>query len=75
VLWDAIVNELSHEEIAKKHGWSSPEVSRQKLHQARSAIAKLPLPVVTVEIDEQGGTRAFNWNRSAMDPGSPFASL
>ena len=75
VLWDAIVKELSHDEIAQKHGWSSPSVSRQKLHQARAIIEKLPLPVVTVEIDEQGRTTAFNWNRSPLDPGSPFASL
>ena len=56
------MNELSHDEIAKKHGWSSPEVSRQKLHQAMKAIAKLPLPVVTVEIDEEGRMKAFNWD-------------
>ena len=62
VVLDAIVNELSHDEIAKKHGWSSPEVSRQKLHQALAAIAKLPLPVVTVEIDEEGRMKAFNWD-------------
>ena len=75
VLWDAAVNELSHDEIAQKHNWSFPEVSRQKLCQARRRIDKLPLPVVTVEIDEQGRTRAFNWNRTPLDPGSPFASL
>ena len=75
VLWDAEVNELSHEEIAEKHEWASSAVSRQKLCQARGRIDKLPLPVVTVEIDEQGRTRAFNWNRTPLDPGSPFASL
>ena len=75
VFWDAIVNGLSHDEIAKKHGWASSTVSRQKLHQAMKAIAELPLPVVTVEIDEQGHARAFNWDRTPLDPGHPFASL
>lgn len=72
VLWDAAVNELSHEEIAEKHEWASSAVSRQKLCQARATIDKLPLPVVTVEIDEEGRARAFNWDHSALDPGCPF---
>jgi RNA polymerase sigma factor (sigma-70 family) len=75
VLWDAAVNDLSHDEIAQEHDWTSSTVSRQKLCQARARIDKLPLPVVTVEIDEEGRTRAFNWNRTPLDPGSPFASL
>jgi DNA-directed RNA polymerase specialized sigma24 family protein len=74
VLWDAAVNELSHDEIAQEHCWPSSTASRQKLCQAREKIDKLPLPVITVEIDEQGRTRAFYWGRTPLDPGSPFAS-
>ncbi len=73
VLWKTAVDKLSHDEIAQEHGWSSPAVSRQKLHQAKKAIANLPLPVVIVEIDEDGNTTVCNWDRTPVKNDSPFA--
>jgi len=73
VLWEAEGNDMKHEEIEERYGWSAI-ASRQKLHQALCSIKKLPLPVITVEIDERGRITARNWNGTPLNP-DPFASI